>query len=412
MNKLPRKYLIKGIKDNQNVQITLIATSTENAKDQSLQKYDIYPLEIKPLTGFEFLHLQFLKLDKKITKQDLSTLFLQISIMLSASLPILEVIEVCVKNTKKTSLKRILLEIAYRLNLGQKLSLAFKEHRDIFGDMVWSMIALGEKSGELSEIFNMLSTHLAREYKNKNRVKRALFYPLLVLISIIVAFLGIVMFVLPEFLVMFEEFSASLPIYTKILINTESFFRHFGLVFIGLLILIGFLLYRYYQSSLSFKTKLHRLSLSLPIIGEMIKLHYFYQYTFTLSLQLKSSTPLDYALSLTNECIHNLYLKDSFKQVLESIKNGKSFSLAITEKDLLDEISLALITTGERSGKLSEMLEVCAQRFQENAQEKTDFLISLIEPILSLVMGILLLFLALGIFVPMWDISSHAIGGM
>ena len=90
------------------------------------------------MSGFEFLHLQILRLDR-ITSQDISALFLQISIMLSASLPILEIIEICAKNTKKPKLKHILLEIAYRLNLGQKLSIGFKEHRDIFGDMVWSL---------------------------------------------------------------------------------------------------------------------------------------------------------------------------------------------------------------------------------------------------------------------------------
>ena len=204
MKKLPQKYLIKGIKDNQHVQITLLSTSLENAKEQSLNKYNIYPIEIKALSGFEFLHLQILRLDNKITKQDIAALFMQISTMLSASLPILEVIEVCAKNTKKSPLKRTLLEIAYRLNLGQKLSLAFKEHRAIFGDMTWNMIALGEKSGELGEIFKMLSNHLIKEYKNKRKIKRALFYPTLVLLSIIGAFIGLVLFVLPEFLMMFE----------------------------------------------------------------------------------------------------------------------------------------------------------------------------------------------------------------
>lgn len=215
MKKLPQKYLIKGIKDNQNVQITLLSTSYENAKEQSLNKYNIYPIEIKALSGFEFLHLQMLRFDNKITSQDISALFLQISIMLSASLPILEVIEVCAKNTKKPPLKRVLLEIAYRLNLGQKLSVSFKEHSDIFGDMAWNLIVLGEKSGELGEIFKMLSNHSIKEHKNKNSIKRALFYPLLVLISIVGAFVGLVLFVLPEFLVMFEEVNANLPIYTQ-----------------------------------------------------------------------------------------------------------------------------------------------------------------------------------------------------
>ena len=412
MKKLPQKYLIKGIKDNQNVQITLLSTSYENAKEQSLNKYNIYPIEIKALSGFEFLHLQMLRFDNKITSQDISALFLQISIMLSASLPILEVIEVCAKNTKKPPLKRVLLEIAYRLNLGQKLSVSFKEHSDIFGDMAWNLIVLGEKSGELGEIFKMLSNHSIKEHKNKNSIKRALFYPLLVLISIVGAFVGLVLFVLPEFLVMFEEVNANLPIYTRILIAVQDFFTHFGLIFIALVLIAGLVVYRFYKHSLAFRHKCHSIALRLPFAGEIIELNMFYQYTFTLFLQLKSFTPLDIALSLSNNTLSNLALKAHFVRVLESVKNGKSLSLALTQENIIDEISLALIAAGEQSGKLPEMLEVCAKRFEQIAQEKIDFLISLIEPLLSLLMGVLLLFLALGIFVPMWDMGATAMGGV
>ncbi|WP_334095005.1 type II secretion system F family protein [Helicobacter typhlonius] len=321
-------------------------------------------------------------------------------------------IEVCAKNTKKPPLKRVLLEIAYRLNLGQKLSVSFKEHSDIFGDMAWNLIVLGEKSGELGEIFKMLSNHSIKEHKNKNSIKRALFYPLLVLISIVGAFVGLVLFVLPEFLVMFEEVNANLPIYTRILIAVQDFFTHFGLIFIALVLIAGLVVYRFYKHSLAFRHKCHSIALRLPFAGEIIELNMFYQYTFTLFLQLKSFTPLDIALSLSNNTLSNLALKAHFVRVLESVKNGKSLSLALTQENIIDEISLALIAAGEQSGKLPEMLEVCAKRFEQIAQEKIDFLISLIEPLLSLLMGVLLLFLALGIFVPMWDMSATAMGGV
>lgn len=411
MKKLPQKYLIKGIKDNQHVQMTLLATSYDSAREQSINKYHIYPIEIRALSGFEFLHLHLLRFDKKITRSDINALFLQISMMLSASLPLLEIIQVCAKNTQKPPLKRILFEIAYRLNLGQKLSQAFKEHRDIFGDMTWSMIALGEKSGELSEIFKMLSNHLIKEHKNKSKIKRALFYPMLVLISIVLAFIGMVIFVLPEFLNMFEELSVNLPIYTRILIHLQHFFAHFGIIFSIGIVILGILLFRFYTHSQRFKYKLHQWILYVPFIGEIIKLNMFYQYTFTLFLQLKSATPLDMALSLSNNALYNLAIKARFTQVLESVKNGKSFSLALEQEHIFDDISLALLMAGEQSGKLTEMLEICAKRFGDAAQEKIDFLISLIEPLLSLAMGILLLFLALGVFVPMWDMSAAAISG-
>lgn len=346
------------------------------------------------------------------TSQELSVLFLQISIMLKAHLPLLEVIEVCAKNTKTRISKQILLEIAYRLNLGQKLSAILEEYRHIFGNLTWNMVALGEKSGNLGEIFAMLSTHFAIEHKNKGKIKRALFYPSLVLLSIVGAFVGIILFVLPHFLTLFADFNASLPIYTRILINIESFVRDFwlfGLELLGVMIITFFMAYTRF---FTLRFKLHALSLHLPFIGEILKMHAFYQFAFTLSLQLKSSIPLDTALSHTHQCIQNLKVQQQTKDILESIQNGKAFSSILAEINFLDDISLALINAGEKSVQLPEMLSVCAQRFQEDSQEKMDFLISLVEPILSLLMGALLLFLALGVFVPMWDMSSSAMGGM
>lgn len=348
----------------------------------------------------------------RINKQEISALFLQISIMLNAHLPLLEVIEVCAKNAKKKALKQILNEIAYRLNLGQNLSSILKEHRALFGNMTWNMVILGEKSGNLGEIFAMLSAHLAREHKNRGKLKRALFYPLLILMGIIGAFVGIMLFVLPHFLSLFEDFNANLPIYTKILIATESFLRDFWLTSLGILFLSALSLYIAYSRFFAFRFALHSFILHLPFLGEIIKAHAFYQYNFTLFLQLQSSIPLDVALSLTNACLNNLKLQSQAQEILESIKNGKGFSTALVEMDFLDDISLALINAGERSAQLPQMLEVNAMRFQEMAQERIDFLISLVEPILSLIMGVLLLFLALGVFVPMWDMSSSAISGM
>lgn len=352
---------------------------------------------------------RFLTPQGRVSQKDISMLFLQISTMLDSHLPILHIIQVCAANTKKTRLKQILLDISYHLQLGQNLSLAFKEHSNIFGNMSHQMIALGEKSGELKEIFAMLSAHVAKEHKNKGRIKRALFYPTLVLLSIACAFGALMTFVLPQFLDMFQSLHISLPIYTQILLYIQHIFTDFGLILALAILGVGLILKYLYHHSLMLRGKIHAYCLNLPLFGAILKAHLYYQYSFSLYVQLKSATPIDLALSLSKE-VSNLALQARFERVLESVKNGKSLSLSLQEQKVLDDISLALISAGEQSASLPQMLEVCAKHFDEIAQEKTDFLISLIEPSLSLAMGVLLLFLALGIFVPMWDMSAYAIG--
>ena len=356
-----------------------------------------------------FKHTAFFSLQGHISTKDISMLFLQISTMLQSHLPLLHIIQICADNAKNTRLKEILQDIAYHLQLGQNLSFGFKKHKNVFGDMSYQMITLGEKSGELKEIFSMLSSHLTKEYKNKNKLKRALFYPILVLLSIMGAFMVLAMFVLPQFLEMFLSMHIELPIYTRILLFMQTFFTDFGLIFMGILLGAGMLAQYMYKNSLHFKAKIHAYILHIPLVGAMIKAHFYYQYSFSLYIQLKSATPMDLALALSKD-ISNLALKAKFESALESVKNGKALSVSLKEQNALDDIALALINAGEQSGNLAEMLEVCAKHFEEIATDKTDMLISLIEPSLSLTMGILLLFLALGIFVPMWDMSAYAFG--
>lgn len=351
----------------------------------------------------------FSPLQRHISTKDISMLFLQMATMLQSHLPLLHIIQICADNAKNTRLKEILQDIAYHLQLGQNLSFGFKKYRKVFGDMSYQMIALGEKSGELREIFNMLSIQLTKEYKNKNKLKRVLFYPTLVLLSIMGAFFVLMAYVLPQFLAMFVSMQIELPIYTQILLFTQRFFTDFGLLFMGLLLGAGIVARYMYKNSLQFRAKIHTYVLHIPLIGAIIKAHFYYQYSFSLYIQLKSATPMDLALTLSKD-ISNLALKAKFELALESVKNGKALSVSLKEQRVLDDIALALINAGEQSGNLAQMLEVCSQHFEEITTEKTDMLISLIEPSLSLAMGILLLFLALGIFVPMWDMSAYAFG--
>ena len=229
-----------------------------------------------------FKHTAFFSLQKRISTKDISMLFLQISTMLQSHLPLLHIIQICADNAKNTRLKEILQDIAYHLQLGQNLSFGFKKYRNVFGDMSYQMITLGEKSGELKEIFSMLSIHLTKEYRNKNKLKRALFYPILVLLSIMGAFMVLVAFVLPQFLEMFLSMQIELPIYTRILLFMQTFFTDFGLIFMGILLGAGILAQYMYKNSLHFKAKIHAYILHIPLVGAMIKAHFYYQYSFSL----------------------------------------------------------------------------------------------------------------------------------
>lgn len=345
---------------------------------------------------------------RAISSQDISTIFLQMGLLLDSGVGVLECVQ-SVQSPHKT-LTHILDDISQHLQHGLTLAQAFSKHKAVFGELACVLLHLGQKSGTLPSILHTLSEYFDKRAQNKALITKALLYPSLVLCAMIAAFLAIIWFVIPPFMVLFVELGTTLPFYTKALLWLYEVVRAFGLPLVALLMCVVLASTLAYRHNDTFRRTLDALALRLPLVGAFITGEERYRFCFALGCMLKSAMPLDKALPLAALSVQNRALQHHYQALLDYIQNTATpLSQALESLSLLDSISITLVRAGEKSAKLPQIFESIAQHLQAQNTQKLDTLVRLIEPTLSLVMGALIVFLALGVFVPMWDMSANVL---
>lgn len=343
-----------------------------------------------------------------INAQEISTLFLQMGLLLDSGVGVLECMQ-SVQSTHK-ALAHIISDICQNLQHGLSLAQAFERHKVVFGEISCVLLSLGQQSGNLPSVLFELSAYFKKRAQNKALITKALLYPTLVLCAMIAAFLAIIWFVIPPFMVLFSELGVSLPFYTRALLWLYEFAHTFGLFIIFLFALIALISILAYRHNPTFRHKFDTLTLHLPLVGMLIISQERYRFAFALSCMLKGAMPLDKALPLAAKSVQNRALQSRYHTLLEYIQaTAAPLSQALETLALLDSLSITLVRSGEKSAKLPQIFESIADNLQAHNTQKLDMLVRLIEPTLSLVMGALIVFLALGVFVPMWDMSANVL---
>ncbi|MGX2984273.1 type II secretion system F family protein [Helicobacter sp. 23-1048] len=342
---------------------------------------------------------------QSITPKDLHIFFTQFSVLIESGIPLLDCISAIQSQNKR--LERILVDLHTSVKSGLNLGEALLRHKNVFGEFSCVIVGIGQKSGNLAVVLNTLSIYFQKRAQNASKTKQALMYPFMLFVSMIFAFFAIIWFVIPPFVMLFEELGVSLPIYTRLMLWVYDFFSVFGVVF-GVALCGGIaILSALYKSNENIRFAFDSIFLRVVFFGKLHKLRESQGFCFSLFCCLQGAMPLDEALNLSSDIVQNTALKARFKEVLERIKSGQSLSQAIVALDLLDGINIALISAGEKSAKLSVMLKKVYENLQEQINEQTDYALKMLEPLLSILMGGLIVLLALGVFVPMWDMSAN-----
>jgi len=297
----------------------------------------------------------------------------------------------------------VLTDIAERLEAGSSLSLAMRAHPKVFSDLFVSMISVGESSGKLDEVFRQIGFYIERDEETKKRVKSALRYPSFVMVALVAAMVTINIFVVPAFADLFAKFNADLPIVTRILIATSNLFVNYWPYMIGVCVLGVVVLVRYLKTA-DGAIKWGRLKLRLPVVGNIIQRASMARYSRSFSLMLKAGVPITQSLSLCAEAIDNPYLRAKILKIREGISRGESLMRTHLQADMLTPLVLQMIAVGEESGQVEELLSEVAEFYEREVDYDLNTLTDRIEPILIVVMAVFVTILALGIFLPMWNL--------
>lgn len=404
-------FKVKAKRNGRKVDMVIRAMTADAAFEVARNKH-----KLKPISAVETDPPAFLKLytdmtkDRAIRYDDLIAAFKQMSFMLNAGISIQSTLEDLVKYTNNDKLVGIFDEVLTGVNSGRTLTDSFMDHKLVIGGLPISMISLGEKTGNLAESLDMLVKNLEELRDNRAKFKKAMRYPIIVMVAMSAAFVALCLLVIPQFKDIFNELGGELPLPTKILIGIEELLTNYGILVAFIIAGVIILTINRYKRSEKFKYAFDKNILKVKLIGRIVFLSNITQYSTTLSLLLRAGIALEEGLESSASLLANDYMKSNLVTVNRAIQRGVTLTDALTETKYFDPMSIQMVNTGEQSGELDKMLASVAEYYKIKYDYILDNLSAYIEPIMTFFLACLVLLLALGIFLPMWGLGAAAKG--
>ena len=345
----------------------------------------------------------------KISKIELQIFCQQMYSLIKAGIPLASAVSWVSETTKEKKFAEVLNQIVLDLNSGHDFATSLKQYPNFFSDFFISLIKVGEETGQLEPAFNHLNAYLLLEVETKKKIKTVLRYPTMVLIACIVAIIVINVMVIPAFSKMLLNSGRALPLPTRILIASSNFFvNYWPLLLIGSLFgLIGF---RWYIAKPQGKLWWSRILIRLPILGSILYRLIIARFARLYALSLKSGISAIDGLRLVAKATGNAYVASRLTEMGNLITRGNSISAAIKQIQLFSPLVMQMVSLGEESGQIDSLLDEVADFYEREVDYEIKRLADVLEPIILLVMAAMVLVLALGVFLPMWDMVSRVRG--
>lgn len=346
---------------------------------------------------------------EKIKPIDIMLFSRQMHTLLKAGVPILRSLAGLQESTINKAFAQALSNIRESLDAGRELSAALRRLPEIFSPFYVSMVRVGETTGMLEEIFLRLYRHLEFEKHMRDKIRAAIRYPLFVIIAMAVALVVINIFVIPAFAKVYAGFKADLPFVTEVLIGFSNFMvRFWPLMLVALVAL--YLGFRIYTKTPPGRYKWDKTKLRLPIAGKIIMKATLARFARSFALTMRSGIPVVQGLSVVAQVVDNTYMSQRIEQMRDGVERGESILRTATTAGVFSSVVLQMVAVGEETGELDELMREVAEMYQQEVEYEVENLSAQIEPILIVALGIMVLILALGVFLPMWDLGRAALG--
>jgi len=347
---------------------------------------------------------------KKINPDALIGAIRQLAVMTNASISIHDSIYDIATSTNDTALKTVFTKVADDINSGSSLYDSMKNYRFELGNLTLAMIQLGEKTGNLDDALYSLANMLEEIRANIIKFKKAMAYPRNVMIAMAVAFTILISYVVPQFKAIFEELNAQLPLPTQILLTLEYLFNNYGLYLLATLFSIFSILKYLINNNKDIKYRWHQLLLKTYLIKDIIKFSTLNRFTLVFSELVHAGIPIAEALDTSIGMIDNLVLKNKLFSVRMVVEKGGTLKQGLEDTQLFENMIIQMIKAGEDSGTLDNMINKVARYYKMRFDAIIDGLSEAVEPIMLFIMASMVLLLALGIFLPMWDMGNAVHG--
>lgn len=391
-----KKYKIK-YQSEEKIEKIILETS-----DLSKEKLPKNIIEIKEYKNY--LKIDFRR-KKRINEKKLNLLFYELSLMLQSNINISDALDILIKNKKDKQIVEFLNIIKYSLSNGKAIDKNLENFK--INQIILSFLKISQDTGNIVLNIKALSKLLIENQEIKKSFYKAIFYPIILVISFFLSLFAIFSFVIPKFKIIFSQTQNELPLATKILLQTEYFFENYFLylflVFLLFLLLISF----FYKKNSNFEYKIDKFFVEKIILIKDIYLYMqLYKLFLVIDIMLKSNYEFHKAFISSKILLKNKYLLDKIYIIDNLLQNGESINDSFLRTQIFDDIVLNLINTGEVSNSLSITIDEIKKIYKNRFDDKMNLLISLIQPIFLIIIMGLILWIVLAIFMPIWDMGN------
>jgi MSHA biogenesis protein MshG len=345
---------------------------------------------------------------KRVTSMDVQLFSRQLYTLLKSGVPIMRGLAGLQESAISPAFACVIKDLRESLDSGRELSAAMRRHPECFSPFYLSMVRVGEMTGRLEEVFLRLFDHLEFDRDMRQRVKTALRYPTFVVIAMVAAMAIVNIAVIPKFAQVFATFHTQLPLMTRILMATSNFTVTYWplLLFVAVGAAVGV---RSWLATAAGRYAWDRRKLRIPVAGKIIHKATMARFARSFALSMRSGVPIVQALTVVSQTVDNAYLTARVEQMRDGVERGESILRSSTTAAVFTPVVLQMIAVGEESGSLDDLMDEIAQMYEREVDYELKTLSSQIEPILITFLGVMVLVLALGIFLPIWDLGSAAL---
>ncbi|WP_103644725.1 type II secretion system F family protein [Campylobacter concisus] len=405
-------YEIEYIKDGKRQKMSLKANSKNDVKNRANIQGMIVKIKETQVSSInnDFLDLQekFNKFfsSSKVKIPALVATIRQLSVMTNAGISIHDGIKETANATEDKRLKTIFQTLDEDLNQGASLTQSIENFQEELGDVTVAMVRLGESTGNMADALSKLASILQEVWDNQQKFKKAIRYPITVICSIILAFIVLMTSVVPQFREIFSQLNADLPLPTKILLNIEYIMSNYGIYIIVVLVAFAFLLKRQYSNDENFRDKVDKYLLKVYLVGKIIFFANMSRFNLIFTELVRAGLPIADALDTAVVTVSNQDIRNKLTAVKVLVGRGISLTEAFRQTGLYEGMLIQMIGAGEQSGSLDDMTQKVTDYYRVKFNDIIDNISNYIEPILLIFIAAMVLLLALGIFMPMWDMAK------
>lgn len=332
----------------------------------------------------------------------------QLATMLAAGLPVTQAIEILLEQTKYVKMQKKLAEVYKDVQGGSTLSSSFAKQKLIFNELQLSLIEAGEKSGNLVEIMNQIADDIKKSANLQGKIKGAMIYPIIIFVVIIAVVAVLMVFMIPAVEQMYKDFgNQELPEITQVLVSMSHTLSNPIFLTISVIVLIaGYFSFKAFYNTDNGKSTIDKLILVFPVFGDLVSKMQVYEMTRLLQMLFKSGIPIIDALNATSKALGNYHFRKALENAAVEVSKGVPLAVPLSRSRVIPLIVVKLIATGEQTGKLDQILIEINSFYNDQVEEMTSNLTKLMEPFILVVAGLLVAFLAVAIYLPIYNLGN------